>query len=873
MPLEIISVASAQEPSAALGHPSTLHTWWARRPLAACRCILFAQLVDDPSADPLRFPTEEAQRTERQRLFAMIGRLASLDSAYDPAVLDEARQEIWDACGGTPPTIHDPFAGGGSIPLEAQRFGLTTYASDLNPVAVIINKALIEIPPKFSGLEPAFPGAAEARSSWRNLDGLAEDVLRYGLWVRDEAQKALDHLYPKVQLEDGTLVAAVSWIWARTVRCSDSACAGVTPLVRSFWLRKTPGDERWIDPVSAGNHIRFEIKGPGGSPRGGTVNRSGATCLLCARHMSLAYVRAEDRGGRVGTQLMAIAADDERRRRCYLPAVATHEAAALVGRPDDVPKAELPQASRYLNRLNDASKTWADLFTDRQLVMLCKFTDLARATYDRVLADGEDASYAQAIATYIGLVCSQMVERNTALGGWDARTAKEEAHGIFSWQAATVAWDFAETNPLGGPSGSFIEGLQWVSNAVAALPGGALGVAVQADAARSHFDNAVICTDPPYYDISYSDLTDLFYIWMRRALMYAHPDVTVAQLSPKAGELMADPVRHGGVIPARQFFENRLEEWFGHLCEVSPEGFPICLFTAYRRTGDGRASAEWEALLESMLRSGLAITGIWPMRTHLANGPRDLDSIGPASSVVVACRPQPEGAPVTDRRSFVAELREKLAGSMAWFEEARISPADLPQALLGPGLAAFTTYRQVIDVGGASLGVAAVLRLVDETVDEIRMVLSAGLSPDSRWCLEWFRAHGFEAGDRAEAYAKGAELGLDVTRLEDAGVVQTARGRAWLTPPADLDGDYDPRSDDCPSEWKVLLLLAMRFHKCGTEPTAPLMAAAGSVIDLGAVRQLAYSVFPVAETSSRGLASLLNDLAKAWPDIVDLSAA
>ena len=224
LPLEAINRASAREKSIRHGHPSTLHLYWARRPLAACRAVLFSQLVDDPSAHPDKFPTVEAQAIERQRLFDIIERLVVWENSNDEALLAEAHEEILKSTNGNPPAILDPFAGGGSRPLEAQRLGLEAHASDLNPVAVLITKALIEIPPKWAGQPPVFPGAAEAKMTWPKATGLAEDVRRYGEWMRDEAEKKIGHLYPKATLDDGTKANVIAWIWARTVTCPNPAC-------------------------------------------------------------------------------------------------------------------------------------------------------------------------------------------------------------------------------------------------------------------------------------------------------------------------------------------------------------------------------------------------------------------------------------------------------------------------------------------------------------------------------------------------------------------------------------------------------------------------------------------------------------------------
>jgi putative DNA methylase len=393
LPLETINRESAREKSIRHGHPSTLHLWWARRPLAAARAVLFAQLVDDPSSRPDRFSTEEAQRAERERLHRLIERLVVWENIRDEKLLAEAHQEILNSTDGNPPPILDPFAGGGSIPLEAQRLGLEAHASDLNPVAVLINKALIEIPPKFRDRPPVFPGLADSQiRTWKGADGLAADVRAYGAWMRDEAEKRIGHLYPKA---DGKTV--IAWIWARTVTCPNPACRIEMPLVRSWWLGKKKGREAYVVPTvvadpshPSGQRVKFEIcHDPADVPTketDGTVGRTGATCVACRSAVELKYVRAEGKAGRMKQTLMAIVAEGKR-QRIYLPTAAEHLAAADVSRPDDAPDGELSRHPQYMGAPRYGMGRVADLFTNRQLVALTTFSDLVSEARERVLKD------------------------------------------------------------------------------------------------------------------------------------------------------------------------------------------------------------------------------------------------------------------------------------------------------------------------------------------------------------------------------------------------------------------------------------------------------------------------------------------------------
>ncbi|WP_425309402.1 DUF1156 domain-containing protein [Ammonicoccus fulvus] len=383
LPLEAINRESAREKSIRHGHPSTLHLWWARRPLAAARAVLFAQLVDDPSARPEEFPTEEDQRRERERLHDLIERLVVWENTRDEKLLAEARAEIQKSTDGNPPPILDPFAGGGTIPLEAQRLGLEAHASDLNPVAVLINKALIEIPPKFANQPPVFPGLADTKQDWRGAEGLAADVRAYGQWMRDEAEKRIGHLYPKAQLPDGTESDVIAWIWARTVRCPNPACGIEMPLVRSWWLGKKKGKEAYIVPsvVSSkgGRHVVYSIgHDPAAAPTAtndGTVGRVGARCVACDASVPLAYIRDQGQAGALSANLMACVVEGNR-RRIYLTQDDSHEEMARIPRPPGVPDGEMPPAAPSFRVQAYGMKKYVDLFTARQLAALVTLAEL-----------------------------------------------------------------------------------------------------------------------------------------------------------------------------------------------------------------------------------------------------------------------------------------------------------------------------------------------------------------------------------------------------------------------------------------------------------------------------------------------------------------
>jgi putative DNA methylase len=870
LPLEDINRESAREKSIRHGHPSTLHLWWARRPLAACRAVLFAQLVDDPSAHPEQFPTEAEQEAERKRLHGIITELVKWENIHNEDLLEQARDEIRKSCGGNPPPILDPFAGGGSIPLEAQRLGLEAHASDLNPVAVLINKALIEIPPKWVGHPPVFPGAAVERMSWPCATGLAEDVRRYGQWMRDEAEKRIGHLYPKVKIS-GVEATVIAWIWARTVTCPNPACGATMPLVRSFWLGRKKGKERYLVPIPGGKRVRFEIAGPKGHPCDGTVSRAGAVCLVCETPVPLSYIRAEGKAGRMGSQLMAIAAEGKRQRH-YLPPSDDHEKAADVPRPDDVPDDEIPHNPRYLTAPNYGMCTWADLFTNRQLTVLITFSDLVREARARVLSDSGNPSQADAVATYLAFAVDKTVDRNSTICGWEP--GMDRLRGTFQRQALPMTWDFAEANPFGDAGGDFKMCLVSLCEVVDSLQPPVSATGGLANASAVNYTHRLVSTDPPYYDnVGYADLSDFFYVWLRRSIGDVYPDLLATMLTPKADELVADPFRHED---AEKFFEEGYWKVFGRICEGGPVGFPITVFYAYKQAetdDDGnQTSTGWDTLLEGMVKAGWVITGTWPIRTELSSRSRSLESNALGSSIVLVCRPRPTVAGVTDRRGLINALRAELPAAMHTLEQYKVAPVDLRQAALGPGMAVFSRYAQVNEPDGKPMRVRSAIALINQVFDANVSQLEGGIHADTRWCVDWFKTYGFDAGPFDDAQRMSRSADIDINALDRAGVLKARSGKVALLSVDDIPAEYDPADDERLSEWKVCLHLAKRLKEQGAEPAALLMTAARDRVDLGDVKELAYLLYSIAEKKGWAETALLfNGLGTSWTELDDES--
>jgi putative DNA methylase len=881
LPLEAINKESAREKSIRHGHPSTLHLWWARRPLAACRAVLFASLVDDPSSLPEQFPTEADQDKERQRLFRLIEKLVLWENSNNRAVLDEAHAEILKSTGGNPPPIYDPFCGGGSIPLEAQRLGLEAHGSDLNPVAVLITKALIEIPPKFAGQPPVNPAAKTKMSGkgmWTGARGLADDVRYYGQWMRERAFERIGHLYPKVRLpkeHGGGEATVIAWLWARTVVCPNPACGVEMPLVRSFALSTKSGKHEWVEPVVDHKHraIRFEIKtGEGNAPEA-TVNRRGARCLACGTAVPLDHVRSEGRAGRMSKQLMAVVAQGKR-ERFYLPPMAEHEAIAASAEPSGVPETDLPlQALGFRVQLYGMTHH-RDLFTQRQLAALTTFSDLVGEARQRALADGASPDRADAIATYLGFAVDKAADRNTTLCGWEVRMGR--LRGTFGRQALSMVWDFGETNPFAGASGDLLGCVESLCEAVQVLASRESGSVHQLDATAQLPADRVFSTDPPYYDnIGYADLSDFFYVWLRRSLSSVYPELFSTLLVPKKQELVAAPERFSGdKDAAHRFFEEGSALAFDAMRRSQLPEFPLTVYYAFKQAEDeddedgeaGVASTGWETMLEGLMKAGFQITATWPARSELGNRMRGQGSNALASSIVLACRARQDTAPITTRKDFLVSLKKELPHALRNLQKGNIAPVDLAQAAIGPGMAVFSRYKKVLETDGSPMRVRTALALINQGLDEVLSEFESEFDPDTRWALAWFEQYQFEVGDYGQAEVLATAKALSVSRLAESGMLYSHAKKVRLLRREELPEDWDPSAIGRLTVWEVTQHLIRSLDQKGEKETANLKAKIGGMAEIA--RDLAYRLYTLCERKGWAEeAGYYNSLVVAWPSM------
>jgi putative DNA methylase len=912
LPLEKINAESAREKSIRHGHPSTLHLWWARRPLATARAVLFAQLVDDPSAHPEQFPTQAAQDAERQRLHGLIEAMVVWENtAPGRGVLTGVktmpldrdgntvsdRAKLWAALtdeiarsnDGQLPPVLDPFAGGGTIPLEAQRLGLEAHASDLNPVAVLINKALIEIPPKFAGRPPVHPGAAE-RPDWPGATGLAEDVRHYGQWMRDEAFKRIGHLYPTVTGPDGQEHAVIAWIWARTVKNPNPANPIEVPLVRSWWLGKKKGKEAWVKASVVDGQVQYKVKHDDRGPKGdadGTRTRQGGVSIADGTPISGDYIKSEGAAGRMGAHLMAVVGEGVR-ERLYMSPTKAHVLAAQVARPDDVPDQELPYDPRNVWTPPYGLTRFSDLFTNRQLVAMTTFSGLVAEARERVLKDAlasglpkrkrleeggtAAAAYADAVATYLGLVASKMANYGNSLCRWQPNPSKEQVAAMFSRQAIPMSWDFAEANPFVGSAGGWEGLVEFTAKALEGVPALGSGLVNQADASTLSRLNAAISTDPPYYDnIGYSDLSDFFYVWLRRSLGSIQGKILATVLTPKADELVANPYRHDGKEGAERFFVDGFNSVFQRIRHSANTSVPVTVYYAYKQqdaSSDGTASTGWHTLLDGLIKSGWEITATWPVRSERGGRMLSVGTNALASSIVLSCRPRSEDAPATTRRSFLATLKAELPGALRAMMQGAVAPVDLAQAAIGPGVSVFSRYSRIREADGSDMSVRDALLLINATLDEVMDEQEGDFDPDTRFAIKWYRTYGWATESSGTADTLSRATGTSPAALERGGIFEAKGGKARLLSPKTLTADWDPEKDERVSVWEAVVRLAGVMDKDGADRVAVLLPAVGSRVSLDMVKELGFLLFHEAEKKGDTKdAILFNALVSSWGDL------
>ena len=903
IPLQAINVESAKDASLTHGHPSTLHRYWARRPLAACRAVIFASMVDDPSECRDEFPTEPEQNAERNRLHDIIKRLVIWQNSNDENLLAEARYEIafsaarnngenlvsfhnrfkndpkavlqylHDHC----PAVYDPFCGGGSIPLEAQRLGLCARASDLNPLPVLLNKAMIELPPKFHDQNPVNPdadplgmftgtGRRRRRAPWKGTAGLAADIRYYGAWMREEAHKRIGHLYPKVQLPDGTSATVVAWLWARTVPCINPACGLQMPLMKTFQLSKKKGNEHWTKPVidRESNTISFIVQEhSGGVPKDGTVSKNGAFCIACGSAVKLPYVREQGKAGNIDKIMTTIVADGEH-KKLFLSPTEAHIQVSEDAEPAWRPRGKLPEQARSISVQLYGFTEWHRLFTDRQINALNIFESLLPEVHDQIIKDGAEAKYADALQTYLALAVGRTAESNCSFTWWE--NLGEKIPPVFARQGIPMTWDFAEANPFSSSTQNWTSQVQWIAKVIENLPVSAnVGKVHQADVTTIPHatDNPVIITDPPYYDnIHYADSSDFFYVWLRHILRDTYPKLFAGIMTPKDEEIVANRYRFEN--PAQRF-ENLLGKALMRMRLYCSNKFPTSIFYAYKqekKEPDGVTSTGWETMLTATVNAGFQIIATWPLRTERTRGLKaEVNAL--ASSIVLVCHPRPEEAPAIIRDDFLQELKKVMPSALDRLTRiANIRPVDLAQAAIGPGMEVYSAYSKVTRISGEIVPIREVLKEINKEITAYHEKETGELDPESQFCLTWLQQHGYMEGNYGDALVLATAKGVDIDTMHNK-VLLSARSKVRLL----RSEEYAERENsENMTAWEGGL--RMVWHLSGVEKSGGISgctAVARAMRDYESAKRLAGILYTYYERRGDAEnASRYNNLVTQW---------
>ena len=944
IPLEAINTASAREKSIRHGHPSTLHLWWARRPLAACRAVLFSQLVDDPSGyvdtlldnpkirkqaeadlvvrikawrerkadaqgnvpDTLEPTLKDcAADIERKRLFEIIEDLVVWENSTNEEVLERARAEIRRSCGGVLPPVYDPFSGGGSIPLEAQRLGLPAFGSDLNPVAVMIGKAMIEIPPKFKDKTPIHPGIKE-RSFYRNADGLAEDVKYYGDWMRDKAWERIGHLYPQVELpkeNGGGKATVIVTIWARSVPSPDPAFSDIlVPIASSFLLSSKKGKEVWIEPIvdKHSKTIRFRIRHGGtkadiAAANDGSKAGRGASfrCLFSDAAITPKHVKNAANTGKLSQMLIAVVAEGSR-GRLYLDPTTEQEAAAFAETPKDRHDIRFEPKALGFRIGNYGMTTFGDLFTDRQTIALNTFSDLVIQAHDEIKADaltaglGDDQrtliegglgarAYADAVSVYLAFAVGRSANTLCTLARWTPD--RQQTVTVFSRQALPMTWDYPDVNPFSGAAGDYTTSISGVTKGLFGLGAGNFGSVTQADAQTVEYPpNVVISTDPPYYDnIGYADLSDFFFHWMRRGLRKQFPDLFGLIAVAKDEELVATPVRHGGAEAAQDYFLNGMRQVVKNMALQSSSEIPATIYYAFKQSEieqEGISSTGWATFLDAVVSAGYQVVGTWPMRTELANRMRGIGANALANSVVLVCRKKDVTAEIITRAEFIRALKRELPPAIAELQAANIAPADMPQSAIGPGMGVFSRYEAVLESDDSPMSVKTALQLINRELDEYLGGIQGEFDADTRFAITWFEQHGMAKGDYGAADNLARARGISVESVKHAGIIESAAGKVRILARDDLDDGWEPEGDSHLTVWECLQHLVREYEKDGiSHDTALLLKKIDAKAE--AVKDLAYCLYDISANKRKDAkeATAYNALIADWTELTRQAAA
>jgi putative DNA methylase len=895
LPLASISDAGSREQSIKRGKPTQLHKWFAARPMMTCRAVIWCSMVDDPSSRPEEFPTKELQDEERERLFELLREMIEWENLNNEEVLIRAYKEIEKSFPNGVPCLLDPFGGGATIPLEAQCLGLEARTGDLNPIPVLMQRAMLEIPQAFINRTAINPDSRSLSGVNRGLSNLAEDFDYYGSLIRETLGKKFRGIYPSVLSEDNEEKSVIAWIWARAVRSPDPSFSGTVPLVTSWVLSEKNGLTTWVKPVCnfETGQIDYQIV-VGGSPLDGTIKRGVGTCVATGAAIPAEYIKHEAQQGRLTEHLIAVVADGNP-GRIYLEASdEQNKALELIDTPAWKPSAPMSSHPQYMAPPRYGLDDWWKLFTPRQLFSSVALADAVKESWVTIESDalraGFDASgtrlrdggrgaaaYADAIVTYLSFATHRVLDWNNSLCGWDDKNTVNQQ--LFRRQAISMSWDFCEINPFEFGAGSLGASIKTLRTAIESLPQHPRPIAAvaQRDAAArvAEFDGAVVSTDPPYYDVvPYADLSDFFYVWARYQLKDIWPDELATLSSPKAEELVADSKRHGSKEAAKTFFEDGMTVFMKSVAEHQTNEAPATIFYAYKateRSNDGLGvSSGWDTFLQAIVNAGLVITATWPVRTENKTRLRAMNSNALATSVVLACRKRDPEAPIGTRGELIAALKSELPEAVKLLMAQEIPAVDISQSVMGLGMRVFSRYSKILESDGNAMSVRAALSLIDESLTSLQYGENADLDSYTRFAVEWYKDHGFTRGryEDAETLANGKNVSVE--GVVQAGFFSMGQGHAQLIPRNSLDDRWDPTTDSRLTVWETTQYLISALLESELRAAQLLRRIGGGLGEQS--RQLAYLLYQIANQNRWSEeAGAYNMLVTAWSEMERLS--
>lgn len=887
LPLDEINAACKADKDRKTGTIRNLHKWFAPMPLPAWRALLFAALVDDPEDD-----------NKRVYLLDLIKRLvASGADLPDDEVLVEARALLAQQFPAGVPTVMDPFCGGGTTLVEAQRLGLPSYGSDLNPVPALITRALTEVLPKVFGGQPLHPipwtekrggrnhamregrqatlGVVEPPVRFGGYDGLVRDVEHYARAIQVKAWAELEQHYPT---QPGERI--IAWLWARSAPCPNPTCGIETPLTTSWWLSKKRQEFAWIEPRVEAGTVSFDVvsgRKTGEAPAAPKVGRGASfACVKCGSVLTEEHLQEQAKTG-LGQRLTAIAYQDSNGHRRYRAARAGEEEAALAV-PVDRTGLEIPLADdpRSIWCVNYGITTQADLYTSRQLLTLTRISDLVAETHAEILADGGSSEWAVAVVTLLGLAVGRLAMSNSTQARVTIRNdgTTTRFNAAFGRNDLPMTWDFPEMNAL-GDEGTWVTSLPTVLDSLAfAVPGS--GLVQRADARIATAPaSALVATDPPYFDaIGYADLSDYFYVWHRRSLRHVHPDLYTTLAAPKTGELTAISSHHGNnKNAARAYFIDGFTDAFRNLQRSLGPSLPMLVVYASKEQKAGRdEETRWSSILTAMLNAELEITGTWPIHGTGSTRMVGQGTNAIASYIVMVCRPRPDGATTVSLADFNRALRRELPEAIRNLQAASILPVDLAQAVMGPGMQIYSRYRIVLDQSGERVPVEQALRLINAAREAVLDEQEGELDPESRFAVRWWETYGWQPSVFDEAAKTARPLGISVDDVARAQVATSKGNKVQLLGSGDLDHAWVPSADIRPTAWEAVHHLAHRLIDGGGElDAARLMAVLGSLRD--PAMALTYRLHNIAAHKGRTTdQERYNALINSWAELVKLSA-